>query len=395
MSQSGDDEYSRPVAGESRQAPPEADELRRLVPVIALGAAVFAAATDPWWTADLALAAIPVAAFGVWAYRRDIPLPLLAVAVIVPVVAAQRTGQLEPLFFEVSLLAFVAARWSSTLRTAVALGALAALTPIAVSIVQNPSEIAVAIWIVGIAFPWVLGRGFARYAQLAARLEAAQRELGEQALLEERRRIARDMHDFVGHGLAAVMLQVTSARHVLRRDPASAEEALRAAEALGRSSMDELRRTVGLLRSADEPGGVAPPLPSAGEVASLVEYAQAAGLAVELRTRGDIARIPPAVGVALYRIAQESLANAARHAPRARTVLELELADGQVRLVAETSGPAAEPAKASDRSRYGLVGMRERAVALGGELAAGPTPAGWRVSCRLPLNPNERPEAGS
>jgi signal transduction histidine kinase len=156
--------------------------------------------------------------------------------------------------------------------------------------------------------------------------------------------------------------------------------------------MDELRRTVGLLRSADEPGGLAPPLPSAEEVASLVEYAQAAGLDVELRTRGDFSSIPPAVSVAVYRIAQESLANAARHAPRARTVLELELADGQVRLVAETSGPAAVPAKESERSRYGLVGMRERAVALGGELVAGPTPDGWRVSCRLPLNANERPE---
>jgi signal transduction histidine kinase len=198
MSHNGDDEYSRRVAGVSGQALPEADELRRLVPVIAFGAAVVAAVTDTLWTADLALAAIPVAAFGVWAYRRDVPLPSLAVAVIVPVVAAQRTGQLEPLFFEVSLLAFVVARWSPSLRSAVVLGALAALTPLAVSIVQDPSEIAVPIWIVGIAFPWVLGRASARQAQLAAQLEAAQREL-EQALLAERRRIARDMHDFVGH----------------------------------------------------------------------------------------------------------------------------------------------------------------------------------------------------
>ena len=131
---------------------------------------------------------------------------------------------------------------------------------------------------------------------------------------------------------------------LLRRDPASAEEALRAAEALGRSSMDELRRTVGLLRSADEPGGVAPPLPSAGEVASLVEYAHSAGLAVELRTQGDIARIPPAVGVAVYRIAQESLANAARHAPRARTVLELEL---------DAERPFIDPQKETPRQRQG------------------------------------------
>jgi signal transduction histidine kinase len=387
-------QYSRRVAGESGQTPPKADEFRRLVPVIALAAAVLAAVTDPSWTADLVLAAVPVAAFGLWAFREDVPLPLVAIAVIVPVVAAQRSGQLEPLFFEVSLLAFVAARWSSSQRMAVALGVLAAATPVAVSVVQNPSEIATPIWIIGIVFPWVLGRGSARQAQLSTQLEAAQRELAQQALLAERRRIARDVHDFVGHGLAAVMLQVTSARHVLRRDPASAEEALRAAEAVGRLSMDELRRTVGLLRSEDEPG-VAPPLPSAEEVATLVEHARAAGLVVELRTRGDLSRVPQTVGVAVYRIAQEALANAARHAPRARTLLELELSDGQVRLVAETSGPAvAAPSSEANRPRYGLVGMRERAVALGGELSAGPTSDGWRVSCRLPLAASEGPDGG-
>jgi len=390
MSLAGGGRYCRRVAGVSGQAAPRRDEFRRLVPVIALAAAVLAAVTDPSWTLDLVLAAVPVAAFALWAFRRGVSLLLLAVAVIVPVVAAQRSGQLEPLFFEVSLLAYVVARWSTSLRMAIALGLLAAATPVAVSLVQSPSEIAVAIWIVGIAFPWVLGRASARQAQLTTELEAAQRELAEQALHAERRRIARDVHDFVGHGLAAVMLQVTSARHVLRRDPASAEEALQAAEAVGRLSMDELRRTVGLLRSEDETGP-APPLPSAEEVAALVEHARAAGLAVELRTQGDLARVPQTVGVAVYRIAQEALANAARHAPRARTVLELELADGQVSLVAETTGPAiAEPASERKRARYGLLGMQERAVALGGELAAGPTPEGWRVSCRLPLATSHR-----
>src|SRR5262245_17296483 len=235
-------QYSRRVAGESVHAPPQADELRRLVPVIALAAALIAAFTDPSWTADLVLAAAPVVAFALWAYRRDVPLWLLALAVVVPVVAAQKSGHLEPLFFEVSLLAFVVARWSASLVTAVVLGLLAVAAPVAVSIVQNPSEIAVPIWIMGIAFPWVLGLGFARQAQLAARLAATERQLAQQAVLDERRRIARDVHDFVGHGLAAVMLQVTSARHVLRRDPASAEEALRVAEEEGRRSMEELRR---------------------------------------------------------------------------------------------------------------------------------------------------------
>ena len=378
------------MAGESVQAPPQADELRRLVPVIALAAALVAAVVDPSSTAGLVLAAVPVVAFALWAYRRDVPLWVLTLAVIVPVVAAQRSGHLEPLFFEVSLLAFVVARWSPTLATAAALGLPAVAAPVAVSLVQDPSEIAVPIWIMGIAFPWVIGLGFARQAQLTAQLAATQRELAEQAVVDERRRIARDVHDFVGHGLAAVMLQVTSARHVLRRDPASAEEALRVAEEEGRRSMEELRRTVGLLRSADE-SGVAPPLPSVEEVAALVEHAQAGGLAVELRTRGDLSRIPATVGAAIYRIAQEVLANAARHAPRARTVLALELNESQVRLSAETTGKAvATPATEPQRDRYGLVGMRERAAALGGALDAGPTPDGWRVSCRLPLTAGER-----
>ena len=96
------------------------------------------------------------------------------------------------------------------------------------------------IWILGIVFPWAMGRGAARQSHLATQLDASRHELAQQALLE-RRRIARDVHDLVGHGLAAVMLQITGARHVLRRDPAAAEEALRTAEDVGRRSMQELR----------------------------------------------------------------------------------------------------------------------------------------------------------
>src|SRR5262245_36025510 len=110
MSVHGAGQYSRGVDGESGQAPPKGDEFRRLVPVIALAATILAAVTDPWWAPDLVLAAVPVAAFALWAFRCDVSLPFVAVAVIVPVIAAQRTGQLEPLFFEVSLLAFVVAR---------------------------------------------------------------------------------------------------------------------------------------------------------------------------------------------------------------------------------------------------------------------------------------------
>ena len=378
--------YRRGVSGRSRAESPQVDQARALVPFFALGVAVFAAVTDPSSAADLLFAAVAVGAFAVWAYVPKAPLPAVAVAVVVPVVAAQRTGKREPLMFEASLLALVVGIWAESVAMAVALGLLSAATPVLVSVVQDPSQVHVPIWVMGIAFPWVLARVFARQAQLAAQLDATRRELAEQALLAERRRIARDVHDFVGHGLAAVMLQVTSARHVLRRDPDAAEEALRSAEEVGRYSMQELRRTVALLRSDDD-AGLAPPLPSATEIAELVDHARAGGLAVELRMRGDLSRMAPGVSLAVYRIAQEALANAARHAPRARTVLGVDVADGRVLLEAETTGPTVSaPAGGPERPRYGLVGMRERAAALGGELSAGPTPEGWRVTCRLPLD---------
>jgi signal transduction histidine kinase len=377
------------VSGGSFPQWSQSEQLRVLVPAFAVGAAVIAAVADPSSGADLVLCGIAAAPFLVWAFVPRVPLPALSLAVIVPAVVAQRSGQLEPLLFEVSLLAFVIGRTASSTAGSVALCLFAAVAPVSAAVVQDASEISVGIWIFSVAFLWFFGRTARRQGELVGQLQATRRELAQQALLVERRQIARDVHDFVGHGLAAVMLQVTSARHVLRRDAAAAEEALRSAEVVGRRSMRELRRTVALLRS-DSGGAAAPPLPSASEIPALVEEARVGGLAVELRMRGEHSGIAPGVGVALYRIAQEALANAARHAPRARTVLALEAGDGRVSLVAETTGPmAAASAGAPERARYGLIGMRERAEALGGELTAGPTSVGWLVTCTLPLGAQE------
>ena len=373
------------------------DDARRIVPIFAVAVAIVAALINSSTVGEVVLMAIPPAAFAAWAYAPRLPLAVVAVAVVVPVVAVQHSGTHEPIMFEASLLAFVVACWSDSLVMAVVLGLLAVAAPIAVGAIETAGHTSVGIWVVGVAFPWMIGRAMHRQAQLAAALEATRRELAEQAMLEERRRIARDVHDFVGHGLAAVMLQVTSARHVLRRDPDAAEEALRAAEDVGRRSMRELRRTVALLRSDEGRDGIAPPLPVADEIPKLVEEARAGGLDVELRITGELERLDPGVGLALYRIAQEALANAARHAPRARTILTVTLGDREASLVADTSGPVAPvPAGERERRGYGLVGMRERAAALGGELSAGPTVDGWRVSGRIPLAPaSEAPdEAG-
>jgi signal transduction histidine kinase len=372
------------VIGDADQGWFEAGKLRRLVPLFALAVAVVAWATEPSTTRDLALVALPVAAFFVWAYVPRAPLPVLAAVVVVPTILAQRTGELEPLMFEASVLAFVVGRWSSSLRLALPLGLVAVATPLLVAAVQDSAEVGVANWVLGTIFPWALGRALANQERLATQLDDMRAEMNLQRLFDERRQIARDVHDFVGHGLAAVMLQITSARHVMRRDPAAAEDALRSAEAVGRRSMQELRRTVTVLRSSDD--GEAGPLPSVDEIPALVEQARAGGIDVELRISADVASIPPGVGVALYRITQEALANAARHAPRAHTDVALELADGVVSVVADSRGPLI-PDVASDRGRprYGLIGMQERATALGGALEAGPTTSGWRVTCQIPL----------
>jgi signal transduction histidine kinase len=373
------------VAGGSGRGWFGAEDLRRLLPFFSLAFALVAAITQPSSAADLALTAVPVAAWSLWAFARNVPLAAVSVAIVVPVVVAQRSGELEPIMFNATLLAFAAARWSRSLGAAASLGVLAAATPVLVAVVQDPMEVAVGIWVVAIVFIWVVGRAVARQERLVVELEGARRQLAQQALLAERRRVARDVHDFVGHGLAAVMLQVTSARHVLRRDVDAAEEALRSAEEVGRRSMQELRRTVTLLRSDDD-AGVAAPVPTASEIPALVDQARAGGLAVELRTRGDLSRVPPSVGLAVFRIAQEALANAARHAPRARTMFGLELANGRLELLAETIGPlVVQSASERERPHYGLIGMQERATALGGEFAAGPTGDGWRVRCVLPV----------
>jgi signal transduction histidine kinase len=374
------------VSTEPSVARATADEVRRLVPVFALAVAVVAALSSPSSVLDAVLLAIPVAAFAAWSYLPRVPVAVVTLAVLIPVVVVQRSGGHEPAMFQASLVAFVIARWSASFAAAAALGLLVVATPAAVGAIETRGNISVGIWILGIALPWVIGRAVLRQGRLQAQLEATQRELAEHALLEERRRIARDVHDFVGHGLAAVMLQVTSARHVLRRDPEAAEEALLSAEDVGRRSMRELRQTVALLRSDDD-ARVLPPVPSAIELPALVDHARAGGLPVELRIRGDLSKIGPGVGLAVYRIVQEALSNAARHAPRARTVLGLDVSGAQVALLAETNGPIdAMAADEPERGRYGLIGMRERAAALGGELTAGPTPQGWTVSCRLPLD---------
>jgi signal transduction histidine kinase len=262
----------------------------------------------------------------------------------------------------------------------------AAVAPFVVSHAIPEEEIAWTPWAAANVLMFVLGRNLRRHRVLIEQLEAAREALAQQAVADERQRIARDLHDLAGHTLAAVLLHVTGARHVLRRDPDEAERALLQAEAVGRGSLDQIRFTVASLRTSER--GTDPALPGSADLIGLVEEYRRAGLDVTAVITGPAASIEGPVGTALHRIGREALANVARHAPGNRVELTADVgADAdEVRLVVADHGrgPAAQE---QPDGHFGLVGMRERARALGGELDAGPTADGWRVEARLPLAP--------
>ena len=359
---------------------------RAFVPLLAAVFVATAAVTDPatWWRTVVLV--VPVALFAAW-YRWPLPTPVLAVVVVVTVATAQWNGGLELSLFLVSLLALLAAAWEPRPAAAVGVVVACVVFPAALSLLRPTADITWAPWVGGVVFPAAMGWTMRRQERLMAELLSARRELAQHAVLDERRRIAREVHDLVGHGLAAVMLQVTSARHVLHRSPDSADEALASAEEVGRRSLHDLRRTIGLLR--DDDTGVAGSqagngsLPSAARIAELVGTYRDAGLEVSYDERGDVTDLDPVVGLTLYRITQEALSNVAKHAPKSRTTVAIVAAPGEVSVEVDSRGASAAGSDVAD-GHYGLAGMRERAEIVGARLTAGPTETGWLVRCTVP-----------
>jgi signal transduction histidine kinase len=366
--------------------PHAADAWRWGVPVLATLVALFALVSNPGTPTENLVAGAAVVPFVLWAWRPP-RVPTLALVVIVAAAqfAAQRSGDLEPLLFLVAIAAAIVGSWEPSRWAAVVAATLAAATPFVVEVVVD-DDIVYGLWTVGILLPLLVGRVSRWQLRLAAELAEARQELARQAATEEKRRIARDVHDLVGHGLAAMLLHVTGARHVLRRDPDQADQAMADAEAVGRRSMEELRRTLHLLRAPQAEPVAEPPLPAAGDIAAAVETARAVGVDAEFRLVGDLGRIDPIVGLSLHRVAEEALANARRHAPRAVTDVVLTVEPEGVVLTVDSVGPIADgKPEDPDRPCYGIVGMRERMGSIGGDLEAGPTATGWSVRCRAPL----------
>ncbi|OBJ25839.1 sensor histidine kinase [Mycobacterium colombiense] len=237
-----------------------------------------------------------------------------------------------------------------------------------------------------IAVGWLLGYLMRTQRLLLAEQIEAQDMLAEHAAADERRRIAREVHDVIAHSLSITLLHVTGARRALQqdRDVDDAVEALEQAERLGRQAMADIRRTVGLLDNWPTKTAQTTPEPGIDDIAALVEGFQRAGLAVGLCVEGPTDHVSPAVGLALYRITQESLANIAKHAPESKAGVVLDISPLSARLAITNLLPAAVMAAQSAEGR-GLRGMRQRVELLGGAIEAGPTRDGWSVCAEIPL----------
>jgi signal transduction histidine kinase len=217
-------------------------------------------------------------------------------------------------------------------------------------------------------------------ASLAARSAALQRE-AEQAAAAERARIARELHDIVAHHLSVIVLQAAGARALGK----PAGTTLEKIENSARQALAETRRLLGVLRDPQDETGLAPQ-PGIGDLDALAASVQAAGLPVNLVMDGDRALLPTAVSVSVYRIVQEALTNALKHAGPARADVTIGCAQDTVTIEITDNGVGA-PGPLAPADGHGLAGMRERAAVFGGELAAGPRPGGgFAVRARLPLD---------
>ena len=222
--------------------------------------------------------------------------------------------------------------------------------------------------------------------QVEARAFEAERtreKTARQRATEERMRIARELHDALAQRISLINVQSGVALHLLDRQPEQAREALRSITDASRNALRELRGTLGVLRAGEaEPRT---PIPTLERLDELVRVAQASGIAVRLNVAGEPRPLEPSVDLAAYRIAQESLTNVARHAPRSTASLSISYGPDDLVVEVENEG-IGRAAGAEPGTGHGLIGMRERAASVGGELQAGPRPeGGFRVRARLPL----------
>jgi signal transduction histidine kinase len=222
----------------------------------------------------------------------------------------------------------------------------------------------------------------------AARVQLQREAEAREAVAEERARIARELHDVVGHSVSVMTVQASGVRRLLRPDQEREREALLVVEQAGREALAEMRRLVGVLRRPEEAPALAPQ-PSLQHLDRLVEQAREAGLPVDVQIEGDPTELAAGVDLTAYRLVQEGLTNAMKHAEATRAQVIVRYSPEAVELVVSDNGRGVSDGKA-ESGGHGLVGMRERAELLGGRLEAGRVDGHFRVTAELPYGRDEQ-----
>jgi signal transduction histidine kinase len=357
---------------------------------IALGAGIATLAVvqlagydEPVWAKLVAAASVIVLGVAA-ALRTRYPILLLALLVVSMPVGAllpKHFGDVEAVGLFVVVAVYSAAAHTGGLRVVVA-GVLSGAVAIG-ALVGDPEELNVAAVVfisLVVGGPWVAGRIVRRRRLGEARLER-EKASAEAAIVEERARIARELHDAVAHAISVIVLQARGGRRLLDQEPEEARRALDAIDRTASQALAEMRRLLGLLRENDEQIALAPQ-PTLARLDDLVAQVRGAGLPVEVYIEGAPAELPPGVDLSAYRIVQEALTNALKHAGPATARVTLRYRDCaiDVEICDDGTGGGNE-----DGTGQGLAGIQERVAIFGGEVNSGPrADGGYVVRARLP-----------
>jgi signal transduction histidine kinase len=349
----------------------------------------------PAWLTALVGSSAAVAAF----IRRARPIGAIVIwALGVVTLAAWLTPpeKVDGLFFGLLLFTYVVGSRVPGRRSLIGpLAVIVAVTAVALSS-PGPFDAGDLIFptIFGLMF-WLGGRVVRSRTELTAELHEAalvahehREAAAARAVADERRRIAREMHDVVAHSVSTMVIQAGGARRILARDPARAIEAAALIEQTGRAALSEMRHLLGVLHAGEDLAELAPQ-PTLQGLDALVARSDAAGLPVRLRIEGDRRELPSGLDLAGYRVVQEALTNALKHGGGSAEVL-VRFDEDELRLEIADAGRGASIAPRVEGGGHGLLGMRERVRVFGGELHAGPRRGGgYLVVARLPLHDEE------
>ncbi|MEO3796341.1 sensor histidine kinase [Nonomuraea sp. B10E15] len=366
---------------------------------------------SPSWPAWSAWPVAAVVSFPV-ALRRRRPRAMLAVAcaaaALATVAGAAAAGALSVSFLPTVLVLYLVASTASLAWSAAGLAACLAAAAITVLIfyaqvlpglspADTPSELPpywpVEIGVIGVllAGAWVLGTAVRWKRDTTARLV---RHLAEAAVGDERRRIARELHDIIGHSMSLIAVKATVANHVADARPQEVRAALSVIEQTSRSTLTEIHRVLDLLRSDGDAQQAHLLVPGMADLPELAAHARSAGVEVDLTVREEGA-LPPAVAVSVYRIVQQALTNVVTHAGPTRCSVTVDIDGREAVIEVVDDGPRhGRPPRQGPGGHggHGLIGMRERAKAYGGTFSAGSRPeGGFRVAARLPYDLNGDP----